>query len=51
MWRRLSRAERVEILAYEYRRDEQRAGVLRDVIENIGGELAVLAQIIMSAMD
>jgi hypothetical protein len=39
------------MLAFEKLRDERRARLTQDIIEQVGGEMAIVAQIIMSATE
>lgn len=47
-WRALPRAERVEVLAFEHRRDEQRARLMRQMSVDMPTEIGVLAQVLIA---
>ena len=50
-WRSLTRADRVDLMAYFEHRRLQRLGLLSEVVEKIPGEIGMLAQVLIEAMD
>lgn len=45
-WRKLSRSERVEMMAYEWKVDERLDKVLTHIRETVPGEFGMLAQVL-----
>ena len=50
-WRELDRSERIEMMAYEQAREEERAELLAEIQKNVPGEWGALAQVIVLAAD
>jgi len=46
-WQALARAERVDLLAWQYLRDERRERLRREVQDKAQGESGVLAQLLV----
>ena len=49
-WRALSKAERLEMLAYQQAVNESRERLLREVVEKLPNEFGLLAQALINAM-
>ena len=50
-WAKLSRADRIDLLAYQRHKHQQRMSLLKEAIDKVPGEVGMLAQILIEVMD
>jgi hypothetical protein len=49
-WRSLSRADRLEMLAYQTHLNERREKIINDVVDKLPNEFGMLAQALINAL-